>query len=159
MAGEVKVNGTNARFIDHTVKKLFVWDNRYDNALFDEPDGSGEFTLAYGTVVGRIAATGKIAVWAPDAEDGSQFPIGVVAKSYTMAESATGVNVCYGISGDIDQNLLVLPDGEDLDSTVTVQDGSDPAADTTNVRILRDMLQAIGFKLVGGDELTEFDNS
>ena len=63
MAGEVKVNGTNARFIDHTVKKLFVWDNRYDNALFDEPDGSGEFTLAYGTVVGRIAATGKIAVW------------------------------------------------------------------------------------------------
>lgn len=159
MAGETKVSNSNSRFIDHTVDKLFLWNNRYDKGLFDEPNSSGEFTLEQGQVIGRIASSGKLKICDATATDGSQFPIGVVAKDVTMAADATDVDVTYGISGDVDQGKLKFSGSQDLDTAVTVQDGLDPAQDTTYSRTLRDLIQSAGLRLVGGVELTDFDNS
>jgi hypothetical protein len=160
MGATEKVRTSNQLFVDYDTKKVFVWNNRYDQGLFDEPDGSGEFTLSEGQVIGRIASSGKLKICASDATDGSQIPIGVVKGSYTMAESATNQNITYCISGDVDQSSLLFSGSEDLDTTVTiVNDPDGTPSDTSNVRTMRDLIQSVGIRLVAADELENFDNS
>jgi hypothetical protein len=151
------VNSTNNQaHFDYDVSKIFVWNNRYDKGLFDEPAGSGSYTLKQGQLIGRIAATGKLKICSVAATDGSQFPIGVVMSSVTMAEDATDVVVNYCISGDVVENKLFFAGAETLDSVLTVADSVPD--DTTYTKRLRDLIQSIGIKLVEGDELTDFDN-
>lgn len=139
------------------ISKIFVWNNRFDKGLFDEPNGSGAFTLNAGQLIGRIGATGKLAICSAAATDGSQFPIGVVASSVTMAQNATDVTVHYCVFGDVVESKLLFAGSEDLDSTVTVI-AAGPLA-TDYLRTLRDLIQAAGIRLVGGEELTAYDNN
>lgn len=160
MSAEQKVITSNQLFVDYDTRKVFVWNNRYNTGLFDEPNGSGAFTLSEGQVIGRIASSGKLKICVSTATDGSQIPIGVVKGSYTMAESATDVAVTFCIAGDVDQTKLLFSGSETLATVVTIV--NDPAGTpnaTSNTRIMRDLIQSIGIHLVAGDELTEFDNS
>ncbi len=153
------LNSGNQAHYDYDVSKIFVRNNRFNSGLFDEPVGSGSYTLLKGTILGRIAATGKLKICSVASTDGSQFPIGVVAESVTMAESATGVTVNYCIAGDVVSSKLLFAGSETLNSVVTVKDGQSPTPGSTNyTKILRDLIQAVGIILVGGAELTGFDN-
>lgn len=151
----VNKTGNQAHF-DYDVSKIFVNNNRFNSGLFDEPVGSGEYTLLQGTLLGRIAATGKLKICSIASTDGSQFPIGVVTQSVTMAESATGVTVNYCIAGDVVSSKLLFSGSETLDSVVTVIAAGPLATDYK--RLLRDLIQSIGIVLVSSDELTGFDN-
>jgi len=156
MGQSVSLNQGNFAIIQNDVAKIFVLNNRYDSGLFDEPDGSGEFTLAQGQLLGRIAASNKLKICSAVATDGSQYPIGVVASQVTMAESATDVTVNFCHAGDVVQSKVLLSGSETMASTVTVI-ASGPLA-TDYDRTLKDLIQASGIKLVGGDELTGADN-
>lgn len=158
MSTQTIVNNTGNQIqINTDISKIFVWNNRYDSGLFDEPNGAGEFTLSAGQLIGRIGATGKLKICSAAETDGSQFPIGVVLESVVMAQSATDVVINYCISGDVVEDKLLFSGVETLASTVTVI-AAGPLA-TDYLRTLRDLIQAMGIKLVGSDELTGTDNS
>lgn len=158
MSTQTILNNTGNQIqINTDTSKIFVWNNRYDSGLFDEPDGSGEFTLNAGQLIGRIGATGKLKICSAVETDGSQFPIGVVLETVIMAQDANDVVVNYCISGDVVEEKLLFSGAEDLDSTVTVITTGPLATDY--LRTLRDLIQAMGIKLVTSDELTNFDNS
>ena len=103
--------------VDYNYEKIFVRDNRYLEAEYANATGA-EKTLAAGTVMGRIAATGLLLPVVSTAIDGSQYPIGILKEEVTVADGVT-VPVTVGISGDVNQNAVVMDDaGDDLDSIV-----------------------------------------
>lgn len=138
-------NGQQA-IIDTDVSKVFVWNNRYDS--FDYNNGGYDsVTLAAGTVMGRISATGKVKPLRSDNGDGSQLPIGILAEDVTVAAGETkSVSVC--VEGDVVQSKLVFDKSGDTVDTVV------------SGKRLRDRIgsDTVGVKLVGGDELTAADN-
>lgn len=157
MAQTVEFN--NGQYANQTtdISKIFVWENRFNNGLFDEPASGDTYTLLAGTLLGRIGATGKLKICSSVETDGSQFPIGIVAADVTMASLATDVNVYYCIYGDVAESKVLLSGAETFDSTVTVI-AAGPLA-TDYLRTLRDLIQAAGIRLVGGTELTAYDNA
>lgn len=129
---------------NYDVSKIFIWGNRfktesYNNATYDPID------LLAGTVMGRVAATGKIVALDSAASNGSQFPVGVLNQNWTIADGETqDVSICD--MGDVAEEKLIFTEtGDDLD---TIVDG----------RQLRDHLAVLGIKVVPGTELTDFDN-
>lgn len=149
-------NAGNQAHLDYDVSKIFVFNNRFNTGLYDEPATGAEYTLLQGTLLGRITATGKLKICSAASTDGSQFPIGVVTESVTMASLATSVSVNYCIAGDVVSSKLLFSGAETLDSIVTVTDTV--PTNTTYTRRLRDLIQQAGIVLVSSDELTGFDN-
>jgi hypothetical protein len=130
---------------NYDVSKIFVWDNRYDSAEFTNSSGS-EVTLEAGLVLGRIAATGKVVELDPAGSDGSQFPVGILAQSATVANGAT-VKLTYCVAGDVAEDKVILAYGVDLSDVVSGKTIYDRIGSDT-----------VGIKLVGGFENTNFDN-
>ena len=91
----------------HTVEQLFSGD--FPVATQDITVISGQ-NLAIHTLVGRIAASGKITAWAPAANDGSEVICGImtVAVDATAADKA---GVMY-VSGCFNPDMLVFPAGK-----------------------------------------------
>lgn len=131
----------------------FLRNNQFIDGKFDEPNSSGQFTLEQGTVMGRIASTGKLARFDKNATDGSQIPVGVVTQDYTMAGGATGVDISICVSGDVKEDALKFPvNNETLDTVVTI--------DTEYTRTVRDLIAGTtqGIHLIQMDQLSEYDN-
>jgi len=155
------VNQTNNQaHFDYSTAKVFVGNNRVNKGLFDEPNGSGEFTLPLGQVVGRIAATGKYKICVSTATDGSQIPVGIVYDSVTMAQSATGETIHVAIKGDVVEDKILFSGAETLATVVTITDDNAVSGGdtTTNTRIMRDLIQSLGFVIVPSTDLTGYDN-
>jgi hypothetical protein len=145
-----QVNETNQQSqANYDVSKFLLGNNFFDKNDYTD-SGSGS-TLLEGLLLGKIAATGKLVALAPSASDGSQFPIGMAwfggAPDLVVGAAAT-VAVEYVNKGDVAESKIALPAGVTLD-TVISGDG----------RTVKDYLNAMGFRLKGGLELTEFDNS
>lgn len=153
MSTQTVVESTsNTLRVNSDVSKIFVGNNDYDTFTYKNGTGAS-IDLVAGTVMGRISATGatKGYVVPCDAQssDGSQYPIGILLSDRTVANNETiEVSVC--VKGDVVESKVVFVDTEytDLD---TVVDG----------RLLRDRIgsDSVGIKLVGGDELTAYDNN
>lgn len=60
--------------------------------------------LAQFAVVGRVAASGKLKVWDPAANDGSQKAIGVLL--YATDATAADKNVNFYVAGSFNRSLL-----------------------------------------------------
>lgn len=129
--------------------KIFVWDNRYEDGTFDYTNSTyDDVTIPAGTLMGRISADQKLAQLASGASDGSQYPVGILAEDVVVeaGESISNtVSVC--VAGDVDETKIVFDGSDDLDTVVSG-------------RSLRDRIGAdtVGIKLVGGDQLTAYDN-
>lgn len=147
MSSDTQVENTGSYAItNYDVSKIFVLDNRFQKGTYENTTGD-EITLAAGTVMGRIANTGKLLPLESDAADGSQYPIGVLNQTITVADTDE-VEVAYCVAGDVAEELLTFVNGyDDLDTVV-----SD--------RTLRDRMAADteGIHLVTTDEMTENDN-
>lgn len=140
----------NQLFVNYDISKLFVWKNRYSTGSFTNGTGS-ELVLPAGTLMGRISATGKIAIMKSGSTDGSQIPIGVLAENITLANGVSSdLNFCK--EGDVVESKLVFDGTDDLDTEITIS-----AADNVTA-IYRDLIAGLGINLVGGDELTGYDN-
>jgi len=136
----------NPQINNYNISKIFVKDNQFETATYTNPT-SGEVTLAKGTVMGRIASTNKIIPLESTASNGSQFPIGILADDYVVdyTESAT---LTFCKSGDVVASKIIFANGTDTVTTVV------------SSRTLGDRIQgdSLGINLVGGDQLTGYDN-
>lgn len=149
MSQNIQANNGNSGHAQTDRSRLLLWNNKTQEGLFDEPVGSGAYTLVAGQVMGRIALTGKLKICSVASTDGSQYPIGVVAWPKTMAQGATGVTITIAVTGDVDEDLLTLSGVETLASY---------HATNTASQTIRDLLQKSGLNLVSGTEFSNYDN-
>lgn len=131
--------------IQTNLAKLFPFDKEmksydYNNSTYDTE------ALLAGTVMGVIAATGKVVPMTSGATDGSQYPIGILARDYSV-EAGDTVSVAIVVKGWVRQDMLLLQ-GSDTLSTV-VEDkriferiGSD----------------SVGILIISATNCTNFDN-
>jgi hypothetical protein len=130
---------------DYDYSKIFIRENRFDKAVYTNGTGD-EVTLAVGTLLGRISASDKVTPLKSAAADGSNIPVGVVAKAVTVADGADAtVNFCVG--GDVVKGKIIFDGTDDFDTVVSGR--------TLGDRIAGDTL---GIKAVPVDNLTGFDN-
>jgi hypothetical protein len=122
---------------------IFLWANKFIKANFINSTYD-DIELVGGTVMGRIAATEEVVPLDPDATDGSQYPVGILAETITIEEGETvELNLCN--AGSVAEEKIVLEDDVTLSSV-------------TEDMTLRDRLAVLGVKLVTGTEMTDNDN-
>ena len=131
---------------DYNFAKVFIFQNDYKKATYTNSTGAS-VDLAIGTVLGKVTASGKLLPLVAAAVDGSKYPVGVLAKTITVANGASA-DLTYCVGGHVDQNLLVFNAAETVD---TVVDGK-----TLGDRLLGDTL---GIYPVITSENTNFDNA
>jgi hypothetical protein len=145
-SSSTSLSTSNARFTNFDWFKMFLGNNRHETAVF-ENDTYDDITVAVGSVMGRIAATGKVVLLDKDASDGSQFPVGINTEE-TVIEAGEEGNLSLCVAGEVDANGLVFVAGTTLATVI--------AAKTVEDRIASD---TVGIHLVTGTDLTAFDNS
>lgn len=145
MSQTIVTNTGNQAHITTDTSKIFVGNNRYDTFEYNN-DTYVDVDLTKGQLMGEIAATRKVVPLNPDASDGSQLPIGIMANDH-VAEAGTTINVSLCVSGDVVENQILLAPDVNLNDVI---DGR-----TLRQRIGTD---TVGVKLVGGTELTNYDN-
>ena len=132
----------NQSFATIEKKNVFLFDNTYDKADFDNSSG-GEITVKLGSLVARIIAGEEVT---PATAINLADVIGIVTTDNDIVVPDTVTKrLNYAVSGDINENLLVFP------ATVTL------ATAVGNIT-LRDHLQGLGFHFQVGIENTNFDN-
>lgn len=140
---EVFNNGQQS-IVNTDTSKVLLWNRRsqkesMSNSTYDP------ITYPIGTVMGRITATGKIVPLTSAAVNGSQYPVGILAETYTIDDGAT-VDVFICDDGDVAENKIVLQ-------------GADTLATVVGGRTLRDWIKAQGIKLIPTTSMTDYDNS
>jgi len=144
---EITIRTATDNFIaaDTNRAKTFLGDNRFEVGTLKNA-ALTTVTFAVGTVLGKVAATGKLVPLASAGTDGSQYPVGILAEEVTLLTTAeASVNIC--ISGDVLSTALIF-DGTDVITTV-VEDKQ------IGDRIKSDTL---GIKLVAVSDSTFYDN-
>lgn len=151
MEATVGLNTANQLNINRDSSVIFIGENTYETVTLENVEETEETILA-GTLLGRVtsgsgATVGNVVPLATDATDGSQFPIGVLTETITMAaESEEPVSIC--VSGKVAVEKIVLPAGDTLN-------------DVISARFLRDRIAAdtLGIKLISSTELSGYDNA
>lgn len=135
----------NQLYVNYSYDKIFIGKNTFENAEFTAT--GGDATIEMGTLMGRISATGKVIPLAVGATDGSQYPVGIAAAKYVVAEDDT-VTISICVSGEVESSLITFNASEDLDSVVSGRQLRDRIASDT-----------LGIKLRTSTELSVADNS
>lgn len=142
------LNTRNQSITNFDVSKFLLGDNEFGKGTHTD-SGSGS-TLATFLLLGKVAVGGAIVELAPGASDGSQFPIGLLwlggSASITLA-AAEAFTAEYVNKGNIAKSKIAFPSGVALSDIIT-GDG----------RTVEDYLNAMGFVLLEGVELTGLDN-
>lgn len=137
----------NMMITNYDLSKIFLLNNRYLTGEHTNSTYVDEVFPA-GTVVGRIATSGKIVPCISSASDGSQLPIGILATDYTIEAGATST-LTYCLQGDVASEEVGFINGTDtLDTVVSGKRYRDRIASDTAGIILKDSL-----------DLTDYDNS
>lgn len=147
MSNNSQRNSTNSQLTtDYDLAKIFIWNNRYENATMVNSQYDPE-TLKAGTIMGRIAGTNTVIPCISTATDGSQFPIGILAADMVIPNGAS-VTVPLCVSGDVAKDQIIF--WKSTDGFATVISGR-----TFLDRIGSD---TVGIKVVDNTEMTAFDN-
>ena len=138
-------------------QQFLLFGCKFASGTYNNSTGS-TITIAQGTVVGRINATGLIGLMASTNTDGSQVPIGVTANAYTVANGANQV-ISYVVSGQINQGTAAAPgitfaNGTDTLDTIILLNSNVPAATTTELGLVRDIFNRQGLFPTYLDEAT-----
>ena len=131
---------------NYDFSKVFLGDNRYESATLLNASETDEIEFPAGTLLGRIGSSNKVVPLTSAASDGSQFPVGILANTITLAAEAEGtVSMC--VSGDVATEKVILQ-------------GSDTMATVISTRTIKDRIgsDTVGIKLVSSTDLTGFDN-
>ncbi len=141
--GTVVKDTVNQLNVNIDTTPIFLGSNSYKREQYTNGGGS-TVTLAAGTIMGRISATGLMLPLASGASDGSQHFVGVLTESVDVAAGATAnINIC--VEGKVLESKLVFDGSDDLETPI-------------GGRQLKDIIAGQGIKLIAGDELTAFDN-
>lgn len=138
--------GSNQAIIKTDVAKIFVRDNRYQKGNHLNNGNYNPLVLVAGTVMGRIGTTGYLVPLFTLANDGSQFPVGILAHDVSIASGVTKEITIVDFGDVVADQVVFYYSGQNLDSVVSS-------------RRVKDYLQAQGIKLITATELTQYDNS
>lgn len=148
MSSNNTLNSTsNFLQIKTDLSKIFLWNNRYENDGYVNNSSYNPITLVAGTLMGRISATNILVPCVSTANDGSQFPLGILAQDIILASGVQQtVSIC--VAGDIAQDQIVFANpGDGLETVVSSRRYKDRiGADT------------VGIKLVPSTDNTIYDN-
>lgn len=134
----------NQSTVDFERKNMFLFGNRYQEAVFLNNTGSEETFTAGSLVLRDIANAGQI----KPAIAGATLAdvIGILAIDGTVVLAAAATAQCnYAIKGDIDASLLQFPATVTLDTVV-------------GNKTLKDILTDLGFVLFNVTENSKTDN-
>lgn len=138
-------NNRNQSAVDISHLRIFLFNNTYQSAVFNNNTGA-PFTLQPGMLVVRNTANAA-QVLPPADVDALANVIGIVAIDEEVELAIAGtLNINYATQGDVDETKLILPAGT-LDS-VPLGSG----------KTVRDILNSLGFHLTPTTENTKFDN-
>ncbi len=140
---------TNSLITNKDVSKIFLGHNKYDGESYINNSGYDPITLLAGTVMGRIHATGVLVPCLKGANNGSQYPIGVLAHDIQIGPGET-VTATICVWGEVAEDKLIFWDGQITKDTVI------PA--TADGRRIKDWLQLANITLRTGTEMTDYDN-
>lgn len=140
-------NTKNQSSLDISHKHIFLFDNQYDDVVFNNNTGSA-FELKPGLVVIRDTNNPTKVIPAVTGATLANI-VGVISVDDSIADIADGadVNATYCHGGTINKDLLILPDGVTL-ATVPVAGG----------KTVGDILKGLGFTLESVTENTKSDN-
>lgn len=116
---------------------IVIGDAEYDAALLTH---AGAGTIAAGTILGRITASGKFVVYASGASDGSEIPVAVL----TIDSVATG-------AGDLAIRPLI---GGRVKTSKII----DPNTSTVPTKAVQDAIRSYGIVCIDTDEINIQDN-
>ena len=134
----------NQSTADFQQKKIFLFDNRFENGVFKNND-EADIDVVAGLLVARDTGTANGLIPVTALTLANVVGIVNIDGTVTLAEDET-VEVAYATKGTINGNLLTLPATVTLNSTV----GS---------KSLKDVLEGIGFHVETNIvENTNFDN-
>lgn len=154
MATDVTIrdNTRNQAAFDYETSKLLLGKHTTRRIDYANITGALE-TLAIGTVMGRVDATGKLVQCVSTAVDGSQEPVAVLLDPLTdIAIAGTVDQVLVADGGDINKAALVLSGVETLATIVTTTGG--------NKKSIEDLLiqNGNGFQFLTVKDSSSFDN-
>lgn len=114
-SNNTQFSGNNRMQVNTNLAKVFPFKKELKNYSYTNSTGVTKTWLA-GTVMGVVAATGKVLPVASAAVDGSAIPIGVLAKDVTVADGVT-INVPVAVHGTHVREDMLLFQGADTIST------------------------------------------
>lgn len=131
---------------NYDLSKIFIFNNLYKNGAYVN-SSYVTVTLVAGTVMGRQAFSQEIIPLVSTANDGSQFPVGILAADVSIAAGAT-VSLPFCESGDVAEEQIAFSNGTDTLDTIV------------SGRSLRDRMgsDTVGVRLVKVDNMTQNDN-
>ena len=138
--------------------QIFIKGVRTDKGTYTN-GGGAPVTIAEGTILGRVTATGKLLPLKSTATDGSQIPVGICFQAVTVA-AGDDAELTYCIAGDVTENRVVFALGGDTLNTIIYQNLSSPVSDQIALGRLGDLIQRnTHIILVATTENTEYDNT
>jgi hypothetical protein len=133
----------NQSTVDFQRENLFLFGNRYSEAVFNNNTGDNLNVESGILVIRNTAAAAQIL---PTTNLTLASIIGILKyDGESVLEDADTTNVNYCTSGDIDAGLIVFPAGVTLNTVV-------------GTKILKDVLTDLGFVLFNVEEGSNFDN-
>lgn len=111
-SNSVGFNNGQQMQVNTNLAKLFPYEKEfkqynYTNSTYDTID------LPAGTVMGVVAATGKVVPMTSGASDGSQFPMGILGEDYSI-EGGDTISVAIMVKGWVRQDMLLLQGSDTL---------------------------------------------
>lgn len=140
------VSNTNSMLIvDYDRSPFLLGYNRYIRGNYTNDDYE-TVELPRGLVMSRIASTGKVVPIDPAANDGSQFPLGVLQRPMTVEPGDT-VSLPLVVAGQLALESIFLPVGVTLETIISSRRLRDRIASDT-----------LGLEFIAGTELSAHDN-
>lgn len=146
----VVLSTNNQLFVNTDLSKIFLWNNRYETDNYINNSYYEPITLNAGTVMGRIATTGVLIPCQAGAADGSQYPIGILARDLVIDIGET-VQAPICVAGDVAEEMILFFNGAATGMSLDY---------VVSDRRMRDRLAAdtVGIKIVPCVDLTGYDN-
>jgi hypothetical protein len=131
---------------NYDYSKLFLTNFKAEDG--NMAASGADIVLVVGMVLGRIAATGKIAISKSAVSDGSEIPLGICVVDQTIADGENA-DISFATVAKADATKLVFDGTDTLDTVVTSQN-----------RTFRDLIPASteGIQLENLTQLAEYDN-
>lgn len=140
------VNTNNMLSNNYDYSKIFLFGNKYTTGVSKTNTSGSDITYNAGQVMGRIAATNVLVPMASGAVDGSQYPVGVLAETIVVPDTASReLPIC--IEGEVAEEKIIFDGADDFDTVVDLKTYRDRIASDT-----------AGIVIVPGTELTKYDN-
>ncbi len=132
----IALNNGQQAIIHTDTSKIFVGKNRYEKGNYNNSELYDAVTLAVGTLLGRISASGDLVPLESGASDGSQYPVGVVAQTVTV-EAGDDQEIYFCVAGDVVADKVILQGSDDLDTVVSGRQLRDRiGADTVGIKLI-----------------------